>query len=212
MVIFGFMLNYALRVNLTIAIVEMLDGTSASHEAAVNETTTSATIEANTTLASVISEKVAKFDWSEKEKQMILGSFFWGYILTELPGGRLAELIGGHRVFGHSMLWASVLTLITPFAANMGVVAMVILRVVLGFMLGGKFNQDYLKYFLYIVATIYSFMACNSSNDCRLDSTNGSIEVYVKHDGFGTWSSCYDANLWLFDLLVWLAERFLCNW
>jgi len=50
----------------------------------------------------------------------------------------LAELIGGHRVFGHSMLWASVLTLITPFAAKMGYVTMIILRVLLGFTLGAS--------------------------------------------------------------------------
>lgn len=70
-------------------------------------------------------------------KFCLLGSFFWGYVLTELPGGRLAELVGGHRVFGHSMFWASVITLITPVTAHMGFKAMVILRVLLGFMLGG---------------------------------------------------------------------------
>lgn len=71
---------------------------------------------------------------------MILGSFFWGYILTELPGGRLAEMIGGHRVFGHSMLWASVLTLFTPFASFIDYKAMVFLRAMLGFFLGTYFD------------------------------------------------------------------------
>lgn len=79
-----------------------------------------------------------RFDWNEAQKQLILGSFFWGYVLTELPGGRLAELVGGHRVFGHSMFWASVITLVTPVTAHMGFKAMVILRALLGFMLGGK--------------------------------------------------------------------------
>jgi ACS family sodium-dependent inorganic phosphate cotransporter len=89
-----------------------------------------------TTLAP--SHNSPRFDWDEAQKQLILGSFFWGYVLTELPGGRLAELIGGHRVFGHSMFWASVITLITPVTAHMGYKAMVILRAFLGFMLGGK--------------------------------------------------------------------------
>lgn len=66
----------------------------------------------------------------------MLGSFFWGYVLTELPGGRLAEMIGGHRVFGHSMLWASVLTLFTPAAAFLDYRAVVFLRALLGFFLG----------------------------------------------------------------------------
>lgn len=59
-----------------------------------------------TTVAPALNESLAvtgtTYDWSESQKQLIIGSFFWGYIMTELPGGRLAELIGGHRVFGHS--------------------------------------------------------------------------------------------------------------
>lgn len=79
-----------------------------------------------------------KFSWNSYQQNFVLGSFFWGYILTELPGGRLAELIGGHRVFGHSMLWASVITLATPAAAFFSYNALIVLRVLLGFMLGAS--------------------------------------------------------------------------
>ena len=65
-----------------------------SNATATNETTTAAP-ESDSVQGST-------FDWTEGDKQLILGSFFWGYVMTELPGGRLAELIGGHRVFGHS--------------------------------------------------------------------------------------------------------------
>lgn len=77
-----------------------------------------------------------KFKWNTVEQNTILGSFYLGYVLTELPGGRLAEMIGGYRVFGHSMLWASILTLITPFAAFIDYKALVFVRALLGFMLG----------------------------------------------------------------------------
>jgi MFS family permease len=66
---------------------------------------------------------------------MILGSFFWGYICTEIPGGRLAEIIGTRRVFGYSMLISSLITLLIPLMATFGYVMIVILRVILGFML-----------------------------------------------------------------------------
>lgn len=79
-----------------------------------------------------------------------MGSFFWGYVMTELPGGRLAEMIGGHRVFGHSMLWASVLTLVTPFAAFIDYRALVMVRALLGFMLGEFFASDKCIY-LYLI-------------------------------------------------------------
>lgn len=126
MVILGFMLNYALRVNLTIAIVDMV----------VTNVTTNVTSNSTELLLPDASEK---FQWDAMQQNLILGCFFWGYILTELPGGRLAELIGGRRVFGHSMLWASVLTLLTPIAAHINYVTLIIVRVLLGFMLGKFF-------------------------------------------------------------------------
>lgn len=77
MVIFGFMLNYALRVNLTIALVDMI-ATPSNDTILSNETLSTV----NATIASV-TEAVAddgkiRFNWSEKDKQLILGSFFWG--------------------------------------------------------------------------------------------------------------------------------------
>lgn len=66
---------------------------------------------------------------------LILGSFFWGYICTEIPGGRLAEIIGTRRVFGYSMLISSLITLLTPLSATFGYAMVAALRIVLGFML-----------------------------------------------------------------------------
>lgn len=119
--------------------VEMIGPTVSNSTTSIGNDTTTNSL--TTALPLAIEPEIKRFDWSEQEKQLILGSFFWGYILTELPGGRLAELVGGHRVFGHSMLWASVLTLVTPFAANLGLYAMVTLRAVLGFMLGGNYGD-----------------------------------------------------------------------
>lgn len=76
-----------------------------------------------------------RFEWDSKNQNMIIGSFFWGYVCTELPGGRLAEMIGARRVFGYSMLSASLITLVTPMAARFSYIAVVVTRVILGFML-----------------------------------------------------------------------------
>lgn len=147
MVIIGFMLNYALRVNLTIAIVAMvptpglpavapiapigLDNTTEAAAALISNAT-------STTLATPPALGDARFNWDTVQQNLIHGSFFWGYILTEIPGGRLAELIGGRRVFGHSMLWASLLTLLTPGAAYLDYKVVVFLRAMLGLMLGAS--------------------------------------------------------------------------
>lgn len=144
MVIFGFMLNYALRVNFTIAIVvmaktlkNMTEGAGNDSVGFANESTTALASFATTTEESVIAES-DKFEWDSYQQNLMLGSFFWGYVLTELPGGRLAEIVGGRRVFGYSMLFASVLTLLTPIAAFTDYIAVVILRAALGFFLGAS--------------------------------------------------------------------------
>lgn len=145
----GFMLNYALRVNLTIAIVAMVHPDVHSPPRNVGKMST-AQLADNATAASIPTTTTTTtqlpptddgndyFPWDSYQTNFVLGSFYWGYILTELPGGRLAELIGGRRVFGHSMLWGSLLTLITPLAAHINYIMLIIVRVVLGFMLGAS--------------------------------------------------------------------------
>lgn len=160
MVIIGFMLNYALRVNLTIAIVAMVPSTPPVHHdvaapidlataangttsaaltmAGANETAAAALAAAATAATAAAELHEGRFQWDSVQQNLIHGSFFWGYILTEIPGGRLAELIGGRRVFGHSMLWASLLTLLTPAAAYVDYRVVVLLRALLGLMLGAS--------------------------------------------------------------------------
>jgi MFS family permease len=64
----------------------------------------------------------------------ILGAFFYGYIVTQLPGGWLATRYGGKWVFGIGVLGTAALTLLTPVVAEFSSVALFILRVVEGFM------------------------------------------------------------------------------
>ncbi|CAL1677061.1 unnamed protein product [Lasius platythorax] len=175
MVILGFMLNYMLRVNLTIAIVSMVtpDNSSSQHSHSnesslvldecaartvtmndltpiddtrtptihvdvnrVNETNNATTLLSSFPQRYPEERAQTKYPWNEYEVNLILGSFFWGYICTEIPGGRLAEVIGTRKVFGYSMLVSSFITLLTPLAATFGYAVVAALRVVLGFMLG----------------------------------------------------------------------------
>lgn len=161
MVILGFMLNYMLRVNLTIAIVSMVvpsDESSHPHSSNATVLSSAGVIPFDNKTAGGLVGKpnetgdefatshpagapeevkvTSRYPWNEYQVNLILGSFFWGYICTELPGGRLAEIVGAKRVFGYSMLVSSIITLLTPLAASYGYAAVAALRTVLGFMLG----------------------------------------------------------------------------
>lgn len=74
-----------------------------------------------------------RFDWSEQLQGVILGVFYIGYVLTHIPGGLVAERIGGKMVFVVLVLIASLTTLITPICVRWGgASALIIIRIIMG--------------------------------------------------------------------------------
>lgn len=70
--------------------------------------------------------------WNEYEQGIVLGAFFYGYVLTQIPGGRLAERFGAKWLYGVGVLATALLTLLTPLAAKWSIYAFVVLRVLMG--------------------------------------------------------------------------------
>ena len=73
---FGFLLTYALRVNLSVTIVDMMNDHKPQRTAGKNDTVPIHT----------------SYEWSTVLQGYILSSFFYGYILTQLPAGKLLYL------------------------------------------------------------------------------------------------------------------------
>ncbi|EDO27678.1 predicted protein, partial [Nematostella vectensis] len=63
---------------------------------------------------------------------IILGSFFYGYIVMLIPGGWLAERNGGKHFVGLGVLISSVLSLLTPLAARYSYKMLIVLRILEG--------------------------------------------------------------------------------
>lgn len=53
-------------------------------------------------------------EWSETDTGMLLSSFFWGYIVPQIPGGWMATTYGGKRVLAVSVAGAAISAAITP--------------------------------------------------------------------------------------------------
>ena len=70
--------------------------------------------------------------WNETQKGIILGSFYIGYMVTQIYGGVLSDKIGAKIVLGTGLVVWSLFTLITPLAFFGGMVALVIARVGMG--------------------------------------------------------------------------------
>ena len=74
-----------------------------------------------------------EFDWDSDTQGLVLGAFYWGYIITQIPGGLLAEKYGGKYVFGGGVLLTAICSMFTPLAARHGgSSAMIVIRVLTG--------------------------------------------------------------------------------
>lgn len=73
-----------------------------------------------------------RFDWDEKTQGEILSAFYYGYIITHLPGGILSQRFGGKHTMGFGILSTAIFTLMTPYVAYMGSRPLTILRFVEG--------------------------------------------------------------------------------
>jgi len=79
-----------------------------------------------------VSQSEGEFAWDEKTQGIILGAFFLGYVTTNVPGGRMAEKMGGKLIYGLGVFLTSVLTVISPFAAYWGLIPFLFVRVAEG--------------------------------------------------------------------------------
>ena len=73
----------------------------------------------------------------------MLSSYFYGAIVTQVPGGILAEKFGGKWVIGVGSLVGAVVTLLTPLAAYQSLGLLLVVRIVEGFVLVGVLNADF---------------------------------------------------------------------
>jgi len=73
-----------------------------------------------------------EFEWSKVLQGNILSAFYVGYILTQIPGGWLANKFGGKHVMGTGLLIGIVCTMVTPMAARIHPYLLIFVRIVMG--------------------------------------------------------------------------------
>ncbi|XP_059484307.1 putative inorganic phosphate cotransporter isoform X2 [Neocloeon triangulifer] len=103
--------GYLMRVNLSVAIVAM-------------------TVENSTGVEGP--ENVPHYDWDETVRGTILSSFFWGYIVTQVPSGYIASRFSATKLLFFMMLAGTAATLLFPTAAEWGWEWACVARVILG--------------------------------------------------------------------------------
>ncbi|KAJ8969638.1 hypothetical protein NQ317_009571 [Molorchus minor] len=107
---------YIMRTNMSVAIVAMFNHTAI--EASQNSTTVSVDEECG---VSTDSSADGQFVWETDTQGYVLSSFFYGYVITQIPFGILSKRYGNIYFLGVGMLINSVFGLLVPVAANMGI-------------------------------------------------------------------------------------------
>ncbi|XP_046874861.1 sialin isoform X2 [Hypomesus transpacificus] len=136
MMFFGFSVVYGLRVNLSVAMVAMVNETrsqptlngTARHECPVPSHSFS-----NSSPSPDQPDGIPQYSWDSGTQGWLLGAFFFGYLFTQIPGGYLAGHYGGSKFLGGGVLGTAALTLLTPQAAQMGASWLFALRALEGF-------------------------------------------------------------------------------
>nr|CAI5843727.1 unnamed protein product [Callosobruchus analis] len=71
-------------------------------------------------------------EW-ESEKNVMLSSFFWGYVLTQIPAGQLAEYFGPKRFLSVAILTCSLFSVLIPVLGGyFGYGGVIVCRIVQG--------------------------------------------------------------------------------
>ncbi|XP_053269872.1 vesicular glutamate transporter 1 [Pleuronectes platessa] len=113
----GFCISFGIRCNLGVAIVSMVN----SHKIYKDN-------------KEVIVEP--QFDWDPETVGMIHGSFFWGYIVTQIPGGFICQKFAANRVFGFAIVATSCLNMLIPAAARTHFGCVILVRICQGLVEG----------------------------------------------------------------------------
>ncbi|EDW32544.1 GL11696 [Drosophila persimilis] len=104
----GMMINYFQRVDISAAIVPMTQSTAGA----------------------------PYYSWDLSDKSLILSSFFWGYVVSQVPSGLLAKRFGAKIVLGSATAIGGVLSFFHPMAAANGWESVCVLRVLTGLVQG----------------------------------------------------------------------------
>lgn len=63
---------------------------------------------------------VTTFDWDSSRTSLVLSSFFWGYVVMNIPAGQLAQRFGPKRFLAMSIIVSSIFDLLMPVCAIYG--------------------------------------------------------------------------------------------
>ncbi|XP_039260371.2 sialin-like [Styela clava] len=122
---------FSMRTNLSVAIVAMVNQTDEDTSANTSDVCPdhgSSEIDEN--------GENGSFNWDIGQESLLLGCYYYGYIISNVVGGYLAKRFGIKLVLGISMLLSSIVTILSPPIAKSSFGLFVAARILLGVLQG----------------------------------------------------------------------------
>ncbi|XP_027697266.1 sodium-dependent phosphate transport protein 3-like isoform X3 [Vombatus ursinus] len=120
--------TYSQRVDLSIAIVAMVNSTGQQKSFNVSADVCPGQTPAPLNTSQPREVKAPVYDWTPETCGLLLSSFSYGYLVTQVPGGYLTGIVGWKPVLGIGLLLSSVLGLLLPSAAELGVIYLALVQ------------------------------------------------------------------------------------
>jgi MFS family permease len=129
--------SYMMRVNMSINLIAMVEpaktgGNLSIPECAVKKIENISSESEHYQHQTSIPDYGARYPWDSSLQSLILGSYFWGYTITCIPGGVLGERFGPTRTVMLSTLAAGFLTLLGPLMASWHYMGLIVARFLTG--------------------------------------------------------------------------------
>ncbi|XP_064088740.1 putative inorganic phosphate cotransporter isoform X1 [Macrobrachium nipponense] len=126
--------SFLSRVSLSIAIVAMVSHSS-------NATTLNSSVSDVCPLPNITDDDRSdflegEFEWDEPTQGLILGGFYYGYLVSNIFSGIVTEYLGGRLAMAIAVLGSSLLCLINPVCARISVGLFIAVRVLAGLLQG----------------------------------------------------------------------------
>ncbi|KAF7263852.1 hypothetical protein GWI33_001017, partial [Rhynchophorus ferrugineus] len=77
-----------------------------------------------------------RYDWDEDIQGFILGSYFWGYVISSAPGGLIAEWLGPFNTIFYTQIITAIFNSLCVWAADWHFSGLIFCRFILGLMAG----------------------------------------------------------------------------
>ena len=135
MIFWGQIQNYIMRYEIDVAIAALVQSSSQNDEP--NQSNDVHLLETSKQNISynIEEEKDGKedqFDLSPILQSHRLGAFNYGYVVTQIIGGRLAEMYGTKKIYGGGLLLTCIVSFLLPSAAKLNVYLFIALNVLQG--------------------------------------------------------------------------------